>query len=336
MTNDPQTSCAPSASSHTDADADFELTISAREHVADGVLALTLGRRDGQSLPSWEPGAHIDLVCSDTLIRQYSLCGDPADRFCWHIAVLLEPQGRGGSRLVHEKLLEGQTVRVRGPRNHFRLDPAGRYTFIAGGIGITPLFPMIASVSAAGADWSLTYGGRHRGSMAFVDSLLDRYGDRVTVYPQDEFGHIDLDALLGTGGRIPADELVYCCGPSPLLTAVEQRVAADSVDRLRIERFEPAEEVRRDTDQPFEIEVASTGQVLTVPASESVLETLARNGYKVEASCKEGTCGTCETGVLGGEVDHRDSVLTAVEREANELMMICVSRAACSRLVLDL
>lgn len=315
---------------------DLELTVSAREIVAEGVVALTLRREDGRPLPPWEPGAHLDLILSDTLIRQYSLCGNPNDWCSWRIAVLLEQDGRGGSQFVHDKLLVGETVRVRGPRNHFRLDSARHYTFIAGGIGITPLLPMIAAATAAGADWSLTYGGRHRASMAFVDNLIAEYGDRVTVYPQDVYGHIDLDSLLGAECAIAADEFVYCCGSAPLLAAVERRVSADSLERLRVERFEPAEDAVREDDQPFEIEVASTGQILTIKPADSILETLAQHGYKVESSCKEGTCGTCETGVLAGEVDHRDSLLTCAEREAGQLMMICVSRAACPRLVLDL
>ncbi|OBF29694.1 PDR/VanB family oxidoreductase [Mycobacterium sp. ACS4331] len=316
--------------------AELELTVSVREDVADRAVALTLRRPDGRPLPCWEPGAHIDLVLGDGLVRQYSLCGNPGEQDSWRIAVQLEPDGRGGSREVHERLLPGATVRVRVPRNNFRLESAERYTFIAGGIGITPLLPMIAAVNAAGADWHLTYGGRQRSSMAFADELVAEYGDRVTVRPQDEVGVIDLDALLGAQRTIAADERLYCCGPAPLLAAVEQRISGDSRDRLRIERFEPAEDTVRETDQAFEIELASTGQVLTVEATESILDALARDGYKVESSCQEGLCGTCETGVLAGEVDHRDTLLTPAEREANELMMICVSRAACPRLVLDL
>ncbi|MBW8801741.1 MAG: ferredoxin reductase, partial [Streptomyces sp.] len=157
-----------------------ELVVDRRDTAADGVLALTLRHPLGEQLPRWEPGAHIDVVLGPGLERQYSLCGDPADRTAWRIAVLREPVGRGGSAHVHEQLGQGDKVRVRGPRNHFALRPAPRYRFIAGGIGITPILPMLAAAEAEGAEWTLLYGGRTRESMAFTEEL-SRYGDRVTV-----------------------------------------------------------------------------------------------------------------------------------------------------------
>lgn len=191
-----------------------ELVVGRRESVADGVLALTLRHPLGAELPPWEPGAHIDVVLGPDLERQYSLCGDPTDRRAWRIAVLREPDGRGGSAHVHGRLGEGDTVRVRGPRNHFALAPAPRYRFVAGGIGITPILPMLAAAEAAGAEWSLLYGGRTRGSMAFTEEL-GRYGARVTLAPQDETGLLDLAPVLD---RVPEGTLVYCCGPGPCST----------------------------------------------------------------------------------------------------------------------
>lgn len=168
-----------------------ELVVEQREFAADGVLALTLRHPLGEELPGWQPGAHIDVALGPELERQYSLCGDPADRRSWRIAVLREPDGRGGSSYVHEELSEGDKVRVRGPRNHFALQDAPRYRFVAGGIGITPILPMLAAAEAAGAEWTLLYGGRTRESMAFTEEL-GRYGDRVTIAPQDETGLLDL------------------------------------------------------------------------------------------------------------------------------------------------
>ncbi|MFE5811925.1 PDR/VanB family oxidoreductase [Streptomyces sp. NPDC056479] len=305
-----------------------ELVVDRREFAADGVLALTLRHPLGERLPAWEPGAHIDVVLGPELERQYSLCGDPADRATWRIAVLREPDGRGGSAHVHEQLGHGDKVRVRGPRNHFRLEPAPRYRFIAGGIGITPILPMLAAAEAAGADWTLLYGGRTRRSMAFTQEL-GRYGRRVGVAPQDESGLLDLGPVLDD---VPDGTLVYCCGPGPLLDVVEARCPSGM---LHVERFQakaqPAGEERE-----FEVALAQSGRTLTVAPGVSVLDTVRAAGIEVLYSCTEGTCGTCETDVLDGTPDHRDSVLTQEEREGGETMMICVSRCRGRRLVLDL
>jgi ferredoxin-NADP reductase len=305
-----------------------ELVVERRESAADGVLALTLRHPLGEQLPAWEPGAHIDVLLGPGLERQYSLCGDPADRARWRIAVLREPVGRGGSAHVHEQVIQGDKVRVRGPRNHFALRPAPRYLFIAGGIGITPILPMLAAAEAEGAQWSLLYGGRTRNSMAFTEEL-SRYGDRVTVAPQDETGLLDLPSVLD---GVPEGTLVYCCGPGPLLDAVEQRCPAGL---LHVERFAPKEQEEGENTE-FEVELAQTGTTVTVPADVSVLDAVRASGVEVLFSCTEGTCGTCETDVLDGTPDHRDSVLTDAERESGETMMICVSRCRGKRLVLDL
>lgn len=305
-----------------------ELMLVRKETVADGVALLTLRRPDGGPAPSWEPGAHIDVVVAPGLTRQYSLCGDPADRSELRIAVLREAAGRGGSRAVHDDLGEGDVVTVEGPRNNFPLVPASRYLFVAGGIGITPLLPMIAAVQARGADWRLAYGGRTRGSMAFHAGLRASYGDRVTLFPQDETGLLDLDALLG--GPPPGTE-VYCCGPEPLLAAVEARCPAGS---LHVERFTPV--AATGPRAAFEVELAVSGRTLAVPPDRSILQTVEEAGIPVLSSCREGTCGTCETTVLGGVPEHRDALLTEDERAACDTMMICVSRSRSPRLVLEL
>lgn len=305
-----------------------ELVVGQREFAADGVLALTLRHPLGEALPAWEPGAHVDVVLGPGLERQYSLCGDPGDRHAWRIAVLREPDGRGGSAYVHEQLGQGDKVRVRGPRNHFALRTAARYRFIAGGIGITPVLPMLAAAEAAGTDWTLLYGGRSRNSMAFTGELA-RYGDRVTVAPQDETGLLDLGSVLDA---LPEGALVYCCGPGPLLDAVEERCPSGA---LHVERFQ-AKDQPAGQDGEFEVELAQSGRTLTVAPGVSVLDTVRAAGVEVLFSCTEGTCGTCETDVLEGTPEHRDSVLTAEEREAGETMMICVSRCLGKKLVLDL
>jgi ferredoxin-NADP reductase len=271
------------------------------------------------------------------LVRQFSLCSAPEDRARWRIAVLREPVGRGGSRYVHDVLAEGDTLQVRGPRNRFPLEPADAYLFVAGGIGITPLLPMVAEAERRRARWQLTYGGRTMASMAFGAELVDRYGSRVRPRPEDRYGLLDLDGLLGA----PAPgTLVYCCGPEPLLRAVQERCAGWPQGALHVERFEaaaqpPAAAAGADATT-FEVELALSGRTLTVPPELSVLETVEKAGIPVLSSCRAGTCGTCETTVLGGAVEHRDSLLTAEERAADDTMMICVSRAAGPRLVLEL
>jgi cytochrome P450/ferredoxin-NADP reductase len=309
-----------------------EARVAAKQQVADAVVSLALRDLGDAPMPAWEPGAHVDLVLDGAPTRQYSLCGDPASSHEYRLGVLRDPDGRGSSRHVHDTLQVGDVVRLRGPRNHFPLHPSPRYLFVAGGIGITPILPMIRAADAAGADWRLAYGGRRRASMAFLDELAG-YGDRVTVHPQDETGLLPLDVLL----RDPLPEtLVYCCGPEPLLAAVEQRCAGWPPGSLHLERFAPRPQTDLAPDVAFDVVLQRHELTLTVPPDRSILSVVEAAGVGVLSSCAEGTCGTCETPVLAGEPDHRDSVLGAEERRANDCMMICVSRARTARLVLDL
>jgi ferredoxin-NADP reductase len=304
----------------------IELVVTDRRVLADDVVGLTLATVDGTPVPEWDPGAHVDLSLGNGLQRQYSLCGDPADRSAWQVAVLREPAGRGGSDYVHTGLTVGGKVSARGPRNHFPLHPAPSYRFIAGGIGITPILAMVEAAERAGADWRLLYGGRRRASMAFLDRLAG-YGDRVEVRPQDEYGLLDLAAAIDGA---PPGTLVYCCGPEPLLSAVEQRCPPGV---LHTERFTALPAA---PGEAFEVVLGGSGRTFTIEAGRSILETLEDGGVNVLFSCREGTCGTCETGVLDGEPDHRDVLLTDAERAVGDVMMICVSRCRGARLVLDL
>ena len=308
------------------------LTVSAKEHVAEGVVSLTLTHPGGARLPDWTPGSHIDLVLPDGTTRQYSLCGDRWDAHTYRIAVLREPAGRGGSAHVHDRLRPGDRVGAGTPRNHFPLVPSEKYLFIAGGIGITPLLPMVRQAELLGTDWQLLYGGRTRSSMAFREELTAAYGERVQVVPQDELGLLDLVAWLGTPR---SDTKVYCCGPGPLLAAVEGACAAWPPYALRTERFTAVRSAPvRDT--AFDVELRRTGRTVTVTPEVSVLEAVRRAGVEVLSSCEQGTCGTCLTPVLAGRPDHRDSVLADHERAANDCMFLCVSRSCGDRLVLDL
>jgi ferredoxin-NADP reductase len=312
----------------------LEVVVEEVREEADGVVSLLLADPAGATLPHWSPGAHVDLILSDELERQYSLCGDPGDAHHLRVAVLREPESRGGSAWVHERVRAGDRIRIRGPRNNFPLVAAGSYVFVAGGIGITPLLTMIEALAARGADWKLVYGGRRAASMAFREQLA-RFGDRVTFWPEEEHGLIDLPGLLGTPAPATA---VYCCGPEPLIAAVEAQCAAWPQGTLHVERFSPKPGALEGdgSDRAFEVVLDYSEMTLTVQPGQTIVDALEAAGIETVTSCREGTCGTCETAVLEGEPDHRDSFLTDQDREDNRSIMICCSRSKGPRLVLDL
>ncbi|SOD98414.1 PDR/VanB family oxidoreductase [Blastococcus haudaquaticus] len=308
------------------------LRVTAKEAQADGVLTLELAAPSGGRLRDWTPGSHIDLVLPNGLTRQYSLCGDRWDPSHYRVGVLMEPASRGGSRYVHDSLRVGDLVGVGGPRNNFALVPSDQYLFVAGGIGITPILPMVRQAEMLGADWRLLYGGRSRGSMAFLGEL-ERYGDRVVVRPQDEHGLLDLAGFLGQ----PREGVrIYSCGPGPLLAAMERTCATWPPYSLRTERFVAEEAGAPARTAPFEVELARSGTTVTVTPEMTVLDALNQVGVEVLSSCRRGVCGTCETTVLAGRPDHRDALLDDDERDVNDCMYICVSRSRDERLVLDL
>jgi ferredoxin-NADP reductase len=311
------------------------LRVASRREVAERVIELTLQPLDNQTpLPAWQPGAHIDLMLAGGLVRQYSLCGDPSDTTSWRIAVLHEPDGRGGSAFVHQRLRCDETVRARGPRNHFPLRGGSRLLFIAGGIGITPILPMVRAADAAGWDWTLHYGGRSRNSMAYLNETEARHPERVCTYSEADDGMIDIATLLGPART---DTLVYCCGPEGLLAAVESRCSSWPTGSLHVERFAAAvPSITAENDTAFEVEFAESGVTAVVDPGRSIVEVAEDHGIAVISSCEEGICGTCETKVLGGQPDHRDSVLTDHEKAAGDTMMICVSRCHSARLRLNL
>ncbi|MEU0480491.1 PDR/VanB family oxidoreductase [Streptosporangium sp. NPDC006013] len=313
--------------------AEMDLLVRAMTLESEGVLSVILEAPDGGPLPPWEQGAHLELELGGRL-RHYSLCGTPGDSSRYRIAVLREPDSRGGSAHVHEVLRPGHLITARGPRNRFPLVAAERYLFIAGGIGITPLLPMIAAVEAAGIPWRLAYGGRRRASMAFQAELA-AYGQAATLLPEDECGRMDLDTLLGTP---QAGTAVYCCGPEGLLSAVESVCAAWPEGSLHVERFAaaPRAEVDADDERDFEVVCRQSDVRVTVPRDLPIIDALEEVGVWVASACREGICGSCETKVVEGEPDHRDSLLTPEERASGATMMPCVSRSLSDRLVLDL
>ncbi|MFJ7964382.1 PDR/VanB family oxidoreductase [Streptomyces sp. NPDC096324] len=301
----------------------LRLRVARHERVADGVV---LTRLEGAELPPWEPGAHLDLVLPSGLVRQYSLCGDPEDRSAYTVATRLVEDGRGGSREVHENLREGMRVEVRGPRNRFPLVAAPAYVFVVGGIGITPVLPMLRALPE-GTDWRLLYGGRTRASMPFLEEIekLDR--SKVTVVAEDEDGLPDLDALFAD--TVPGTA-VYCCGPDGLMAAVAARIPDGAA--LHLERFTARAPDGGDT--AFEVELRRSGRTVTVPAGTTVLAAVRAELPGTLYSCEQGFCGTCRQRVLEGEIEHRDELLTDAERD--DSMLICVSRTRGGRIVLDM
>lgn len=304
------------------------LTVTDRRMVArdQNVLELTLSAPDGSPLPSWYPGAHIDIRLPSGRVRQYSLCGNPESRGNYRIAVRRIPNGGGGSIEVHDDLAPGSTVQTSGPRNAFPLSvpgygsPSRRLRFIAGGIGITPILPMLALAERLNLDWSMIYVGRSQDSIPFVDEIR-RFGDRVTIRTDDVAGVPTADDLLG---ECHSGTTVYACGPAPMLTLIRERLTGRADVELHFERFAAAPVV--DGEQ-FTVTIASSDRNISVGADETLLSALRTAGVDTAYSCQQGFCGTCRTRVLGGVVQHRDTLLTDPERESG-MMLICVSRAA--------
>ncbi|MFJ5956982.1 PDR/VanB family oxidoreductase [Paenarthrobacter sp. NPDC092416] len=311
------------------------LRVQQKRWEADGVTSLTLTDPAGTPLPQWVPGAHLSLRLPNGLTREYSLCSDPDSSSSWTVAVLRTPDSRGGSRFVHDDLPVGSLLEVEGPRTNFALEKASGYVLVAGGVGITPIIAMVRQLEKEGADWSLLYTGRSRATMAFLAEISQMPQERVTIHADDE-ANGNFPDIAGAVGSLPSSALVYVCGPEPLMKAVES--AMEDPSRLRLERFKapvpaaaPAGE-----DTGFEVVCQSSGQRIVVGPTISVLDALNQAGIDVPSSCTEGICGTCEVGVVEGDVDHRDFLLSPAEQAENKSMFVCVSRCRSTQLVLNL
>jgi len=309
-------------------DRDLNLVVDEIRLEAHDVRSLRLVSAGGDELPSWQPGAHIDVLLPSGRCRQYSLCGDPADRKSYRIAVRRIPDGGGGSRELHDSIGTGRTLTVRGPRNAFPYVNAAGYLFIAGGIGITPILPMVKQAAAGDMPWQLVYTGRSQASMPFLDELIALDPTRVQIRPYDQYG------FPGTGVELleyaPPGATVYCCAPPTMMANVRRDRPASAAAALHVERFTTPPIVG---GAPFEIELQRSKRVLAVPADRSALEVIRDTVPNVAYSCQQGFCGTCRTRVISGEIDHRDRVLT--DRERADTMTICVSRARGGRVVVD-
>jgi ferredoxin-NADP reductase len=310
----------------------LKVRVASHESVARQVVALRLEAADGGRLPSWTPGAHVDVFLGDDLVRQYSLCSRPSDPQ-WRLAVLEELQGRGGSAYVHRRLRVGDLLEVSEPRNNFPLVPSGRpVVLVSGGIGITPLLPMAEAAHEAGMEWRMLHLVRDEASAACLEELA-AFGGRVTRHVDAVAGIIDLVTTLDGLGAGQSDG--YAWGPQGLLDARESYAAQRPGCTLRTERFASSEPAVRAGDHPFVVELAD-GTEVEVAADETILQALTNAGCRTLSSCQEGVCGTCETPVISGTPDHRDHVLSDEEKASGEVIMPCVSRCRGDRLVLDL
>jgi ferredoxin-NADP reductase len=290
-------------------------------------------RPDGGTLPPAEPGAHIDVHLPNGMVRQYSLVEADSDPGAYLIGVKLDPAGRGGSRYMHEQLRVGQILTISAPRNNFPLaETEAPIVLFAGGIGITPIWCMVQSLSRRQRPWQLFYSCRSRQDAAFLAPLA-ALGSLVGLHFDDENHGRFLD-IAGLVAAQPDDAELYCCGPQPMLAAFEAATAGRPSERVHVEYFTP--KTAAALEGGFIVELARSRREFAIPAGQTILGVLLDAGVDVTYSCEEGVCGACETNVLGGEPDHRDNILTEKERAANRTMMICCSGSKSERLVLDL
>jgi len=295
--------------------------------LAKGVLGVRLVPVTGGNLDVWHPGAHITLYLPNALERQYSLCGDPAERGHFDIAVLKKRGTTGGSKWIHENVKVGTELEVSQPRNHFELEPAAEYVFVAGGIGITPIKAMIESLPPK-RKWQLHYFGRSRSSMAFAAELEADFPERVFISAADER---DADPDIRAIVTVPGAE-VYCCGPEALMSAVAVHVPEAS---FHLERFVAVERAAA-TATAVVMNLKKSRRTVVAAANETLLDALVRDGIPILDSCKKGLCGTCEVRVINGQPEHLDSIMDDAEKDELRIMYPCVSRSRTSELTLDL
>jgi ferredoxin-NADP reductase len=305
---------------------------------AAGIRSFRLVHPQGQLLPSYEPGAHVDITGPTGVVRQYSLCGDPADRHAYQVAVKLEPASRGGSSALHASVAAGDALEVGAPRNLFALAPAASEHLLFGaGIGITPLLSMAYALQAKGARYTLHYFARSPEFAAYAGLLADGAFAANVRFHYGVASNAIAAALAPcfSGG---ADTHAYTCGPAPFMEQVVAAAAAAGLpdDAMHLEHFQAQPAAGPAGEQSFEVELAQSQRVLLVSPGVTIVDVLARAGIQIDTSCREGICGTCVVPLLEGEPEHRDHCLSKKEKAANDQICACVSRSRSARLVLDL
>ncbi|WP_423458590.1 PDR/VanB family oxidoreductase [Ottowia sp. VDI28] len=309
----------------------FQVKLVAIRLAAEGTMLFELKKLDASPLPPFTAGAHIDVTLPNGLVRQYSLCNGPLDTDCYVIGVKRDRNSRGGSAYMHDTLRVGAVLEVSAPRNHFELDESAAHTIlIAGGIGVTPIACMADRLSALGKSYELHYSVRLRDEALF----LDRLPSSLNLHVDEEQPPGQFLNLAGIVSRAPAATHFYCCGPGPMLDAFVVATAGRPEGHVHLERFSADIEVA--AEGGFSVELARTGCTVKVEPGQTILEAVRTCGVQVRASCEQGICGACETRVLQGTPDHRDTLLSSEEKAANDVMMICCSGSLGPRLVLDL
>lgn len=316
---------------------DLKVRVAGKISEADGISSFELVAVDGAPLPPFDAGAHIDVHLRDGLVRQYSLCNPPHERHRYQIAVLRDPSSRGGSTAMHDDIEAGHVITISAPKNHFPLEPAARSLLFAGGIGVTPLLAMAEALSAAGADFEMHYNVRSPERTAFRERIANApYAARVHLHFDSGDAAQKLDVTKVLGAPQP-DTHLYVCGPGGYIDHVLGAASALGWPPAQVHReYFSAVPFDEDGDSAFEVKLAKSGQVFTIPAGRTVVEVLAEHGIDIPVSCEQGICGTCLTGVLDGVPDHRDVYLTDKESASNKLFTPCCSRSKTPILSLDL
>ena len=315
---------------------DIARSVVVREKHAEGegLVRLVLADPRGRALPAWTAGAHVDLIAGG-FRRKYSLCGNPAERDTLQVVILREAAGRGGSRYFCDQLQVGDTLRLAGPKNLFRLDASARHSIlIAGGIGITPILAMADRLQAQGQSYEVHYAGRSRSAMALLDRITRDHGARLHLHVKAEGQRLD---LAGRWSQLPEGTRVYACGPQRLITALETLSAQWPDAALRFEHFSgDGSLLDPEREHAFSVTLQDSGLRLQVARDQTLLQALQAAGVDVPCDCGEGLCGTCEVAVVAGDIDHRDKVLSQAERSSGQRMMACCSRARADSLTLAL
>lgn len=302
---------------------------------ADSVLLFDLRPPGGGALPPFEPGAHIDIHMPGGISRSYSLLNDSVELHRYVIGVQKDANSRGGSIWMHEFAGVGSTLTISAPKNNFKLnEDAAHSIFIAGGIGITPVWCMIQRLNSLGRSWSLYYSARTRGAAALLQAITnEQWAERVHLHFDDLSGgqHLDINDIVDAA---PPDSHFYCCGPGPMLKAYEEACAAIDPIRMHLEYFGTTQSLA--VEGGYTVRLARSGRSIPVQEGQTILEALGRAGVEVPSSCQQGVCGACETAVIDGICDHRDLVLSEAEKASNKMMMICCSGSLTPELILDL
>jgi vanillate O-demethylase ferredoxin subunit len=316
----------------------LDVLVTRKRQEAEGIFSFELARADGHPLPAFSAGSHIDVHLPNGLVRQYSLCNHPEERHRYLIGVLLDPQSRGGSQSMHEQVQEGGGLRISEPRNLFALEHEASYSvLLAGGIGITPILCMAERLSQAGADFELHYCGRSAERTAFIERIRgSSFAHRAYFHFDDQGPDQRLDAARVFSAPA-SNRHLYVCGPGGFMEFVLGAARDHGWAEAQLHReYFSAAPVEAGNDGSFEVQLASSGQTIHVPADRSVAEVLLEAGIDIPLSCEQGICGTCITRVLEGEPDHRDMFMTDAEHSRNDQFTPCCSRAKSPRLVLDL